>query len=586
MRRKADSRRADKASPEHNAQKAHFSQLYQLTKPLFVSSNVRKAARAWAVVLISLSFAVAGVQVLMSYVGRDFMTAIANKDRDGFWHNFLLYLGSFAIAVPIGVYYRYVEHRLALLWRRWLTQHLTMRYFSNRAYYKLRGVGGLDNPDQRITEDVRNFTTHSLTFFLILLNSTVTLVAFTGVVWSISPKLVAVLFGYAFVGTAMSILIGRRLVRLQYEQYQREADLRYSLVRVRDNAESIAFYRGEKRENRDVMARLSSVVENTLRIIAWVRNLGIFSTTYNYAALVLPAIVVAPMFMRGEVEFGVVTQSAVVFAQVLAALSMVITQFEGLSQYAAGVARLGNLWNSLDEHDAEEAREAEDPSIDVEEARKLRLEALTVKTPDGEKTLVSDLDLELKSGDSVLVMGESGSGKSSLLRTIAGLWQSGEGSIARPALKNIMFLPQRPYMVPGTLRDQFLYPAASGNEKDEDLEEVVERVRLGDVLERVDGNLDAAVDWANVLSLGEQQRVSFARLFLHKPLIAFLDEATSALDEANEKHLYAELKRSGISFISVGHRSTLKKFHRWLLQLGRGGATELGPTDARKAKKG
>ncbi len=550
-------------------------QFWIISKAFFASER-RKKARGFLFMLLGMSLAVGAVQVLMSYAGRDFMNAIAKKDPTAYWRMLWLYLGTFALAVVIGVYYRWVEERLALLWREWMAQHLVKRYFNNRAYYRLRGSESIDNPDQRISEDVRNFTASSLSFLLIGLNSLVTLIAFIGVLWAISGTLVALLIGYAVVGTAVSILIGRRLVGLHYRQYEKEANFRYGLVRVRDNAESIAFYRGEKREHLDLFNRLTLAVGNMRKIITWNRNLGFFTNSYNYVALVLPIMIVAPMFMRGEVELGVVTQSAGAFAQVLAAVSLIITQFGIISAYLAGVQRLGNLWDNLDEHDAEEERIINEANLELDdESRFIRLDKMTVRTPDGMKTLVTDLSFELRKRQSVLIMGASGTGKSSVLRTIAGLWSSGSGSLERPTLSDLMFLPQRPYMVQGSLRDQLLYPYPGRAVSDEEIHRIVEEVNLADVFARVDGDLDRAVDWTNILSLGEQQRVAFARLFLHLPKFAFLDEATSALDEANQDRLYALLKSSGVGYISVGHRTTLIEHHERLLELDSSGSWEI-----------
>ena len=552
-----------------------WRQFWNISKAFFASRQQRKA-QGYLAVLLTLALSVGAVQVLMSYVGRDFMTAIAKKNADAYWRLLGLYLGTFALAVPLGVYYRWTEQRLALLWREWLAQHLMKRYFNNRAYYRLRGSEGIDNPDQRISEDVRNFTANSLSFLLIILNAGVTLVAFLGVLWGISATLVAVLFAYAIAGTALSILIGSRLVRLHYQQYRREADFRYGLVRVRDNAESIAFYRGESREQTDLVSRLKAVVLNYIVIIAWNRNLAFFTTSYNYAALVLPIAVVAPMFMRGEVEFGVVTQAAGAFAQVLAAVSLIITQFEGLSTYLAGVQRLGTLWDNLDDFDADEERVAREATQQLDEdSRIVKLDKLTVRTPSPSKTLVQDLSFELKRTQSLLIMGASGTGKSSVLRTIAGLWPSGSGALERPPLVELMFLPQRPYMIEGNLRDQLLYPYPERKVDDETIRAVVAEVNLSDVFARVDDDLDRVLDWTNVLSVGEQQRVAFARLFLRKPRFAFLDEATSALDEENQDTLYRLLQKSGIGFISVGHRETLIPYHDRILQLEHAGAWEL-----------
>ncbi|WP_081887711.1 ABC transporter ATP-binding protein/permease [Verrucomicrobium sp. BvORR034] len=559
-------------------------QFWIITKAFFGSKSRRKA-RGFLAVLLTLSLAVGGVQVLMSYAGRDFMNDIARKDGVAYWRSLGWYLATFALAVPIGTYYRWTEERLALLWREWLTQHLIKRYFNNRAYYRLRSSPNVDNPDQRISEDVRNFTVSTLSFLLILLNSLVTLIAFTGVLWTISGTLVTILFAYAAVGTLASILIGRPLVRLSFMQYQKEADLRYGLVRVRDNAESIAFYRGEKREHLDLIERLARVVVNTRNTIFWNRNLGFFTNTFNYASLVLPLVIVAPMYIRGQVEFGVITQASGAFAQVLAAVTLIVTQFGVLSAYLAGVQRLAGLWENLDEHDAEEERIEKEAQLEVEDdSRLVKLEDVTVRTPNGDRDLVTDLSFVLKRKQSLLIMGDSGTGKSSVLRTIAGLWSSGSGSLERPALNDLMFLPQRPYMIQGTLRDQLLYPYPQLGLSDEEISAVMEKVNLSDIFARVDNDLNRIVDWTNVLSIGEQQRVAFARLFLRRPKFAFLDEATSALDEDNQEHLYELLRKSGIAYISVGHRNTLIRHHDHMLHLDPSGRWEI-KSAAELAKK-
>ncbi|WP_295456720.1 ABC transporter ATP-binding protein/permease [uncultured Thiodictyon sp.] len=567
---------ADPPTEQHTEFRTLARQLWTISK-VFFASEVRYKALRFTIILLTLSLCVGGVQVLMSYVARDFMSAIAEKDVPAYWKWLWWYLGTFAAAVPLGVYYRWTEERLALLWREWMATHLIKRYFNNRAYYRLRGSASIDNPDQRISEDVRNFTATSLSFMLITLNAGVTLIAFLGVLWTISSTLVCVLFVYAVAGTGLSILIGRRLIGLNYRQYQKEADFRYSLVRVRDNAESIAFYRGEPRERGDLIGRLGAAVLNMLSIIGWNRNLAFFVTSYNYAAIVLPVVIVAPLFMRSEVEFGVVTQSAGAFAQVLAAVSLIITQFERLSAYLAGVQRLGMLWDDLDEFDAEEDQPAPADSQEVkDDSRTVKLDKLTVCTPDAaKKILVTELSFELRRNQSLLIMGASGTGKSSVLRTIAGLWPISSGSLARPPLRDIMFLPQRPYMIDGNLRDQLLYPYPERNVSDAQIIAVVGKVNLADVLDRVDHDLDRVLDWINVLSVGEQQRVAFARLFLRAPAFAFLDEATSALDEDNQARFYQLLKDSRIGFISVGHRTTLIKYHERVLQLHRSGSWKI-----------
>ncbi len=542
----------------------------------FFTGGAKRQARLWLAALLGLCLAVGVVQVFLSYTMRDFITALSQRDRVGWVRGIWKFIAVCFVSVPVGVLYRYSQERLSLAWRRWLTQILIKRYFFNRAYYRIRASETVDNPDQRIAEDVKLFTTGVLNFFLVIVNSLVTLAAFLGVLWAVSGKLVGILFIYATVGTVVSMLFGRRLVGLYFNQYQKEATFRYGLVRVRDAAESIAFFRGEKREHRDLIARLDDALENSFWIIGWTRNLGFFANSYNYLALIIPGLVVGPMFIRGTVEFGVVTQAEGAFASVLAAVSIIIAQIEGLSSFTAGIRRLGDLWDNLDEFDAEDAREAEESKSEInEEALQLKLTDITVQTPRGDKTLTQHLSLQLPRRGSLLVMGESGSGKSSLLRTIAGLWAPCGGAIDRPAQKHLIFLPQKPYMVPGNLRAQLMYPLNEDDANDEAITAIVADVNLGDIFARVGGDLNKVVDWANVLSLGEQQRIAFARLFLKKPAIAFLDESTSALDEENERFLYEKLRASGIAFVSVGHRSTLKTYHDRLLLIKNDGSSEI-----------
>jgi len=551
----------------------------QLAKAFFLQEK-RRETRVFGVILLFLCGVVGLVQLLVSYAGRNFITSLTQRDAVGFYRNLWIYLATFALAIPVGVLYRYSAERLALLWRQWMTHILVNRFFFNRAYYRLCHSDRVDNPDQRISEDVRSFTTGVLGYMLTAINSGVTLCAFTGVLFTISWKLPIVLMCYACVGTFLSIFIGKRLVGLHFQQYQKEANFRYALVRVRDNAESIAFFRGEKREHRDLMGRFGKVVNNTLLIIGWNLTLGFFTNSYNYIALIVPLLVVGPMFMRGAIEYGVVTQAEGAFAQVLMALSVIVAQFEGLSGFAAAIKRLGDLWDELDEYDIEDANAERETEIAVNDgARRLSLNDLTVQTPNHGKTLTRGLNFTLPPGKSVLIMGESGSGKSSLLRTIAGIWQSGKGTIERPNINHLIFLPQRPYMLQGNLRAQLAYPQNEEGADDQLIKEALQKVNLTEVLDRVDGDLGRVEDWTNMLSLGEQQRISFARIFLRNPQIAFLDEATSALDEPNEQLLYKNLLKLGISFVSVGHRSTLKPYHDFLIVLSKDGGVEISELD-------
>ncbi|MCW1885426.1 ABC transporter ATP-binding protein/permease [Luteolibacter flavescens] len=556
-----------------------WKQLWRLIRPYFFG---RTWPRAWIQLgtLVTLSVAVTWVAIFSLRVMRDVMTALEKQDTVGFQRALWIYIGTFAASIPLAAFYRYVEERLALNWRDFLSRTFMIRYFYNRAYYRLHGHEEIDNPDQRISEDAKNFTTTSLSFTLLVINSVIQILGFARELWMISGTLVAVLIGYAAFGTLMSFLIGRRLIGLNYLQYEREANLRYGLVRVRDNAESIAFYRGERKELRDLRRRLGGVVGNMSVLIRWNRNLAFFTTGYNSLALILPLAIVAPLFLQGKVEFGTITQAMGAFAAFLAAVSLFITQFERLSAFAAGVTRLGSLWEFLDERDVEDDLEVEvEEHIEIsEESRTITLDGLTVETPDRGRTLLRDLSFQLEPGQSLLIMGESGSGKSSLLRTIAGLWNSGDGKIGRPPYRSMMFLPQRPYMVPGSLRTQLDYPEARRNTDPATLQEVLETVNLPDLAKRVEGDFDREADWANMLSLGEQQRLSFARLLMKRPAVAFLDESTSALDEPNEELLYRYLQEHRYTYVSVGHRSTLLKYHDWLMRIGKDGAWEITKT--------
>lgn len=549
--------------------------LIRISGAFFLSGSQREA---WllATVILLLCLLVGASQVLISYVGRNFINSLAQRDAIRFYKDLWIYVAAFAVAIPIGVSYRYAAERFALLWREWMTNVLVRRYFFHHAYYHLRSSNRLDNPDQRIAEDVKSFTTGVLGYLLTVLNSVITLICFIGILWSVSWRLPLGLIIYTSLGTLLSILIGKRLVGLHFKQYQKEADFRYALIRVRENAESIAFFRGEKREHRHLLLSFKEVVSNTLGIIGWNRNLGFFTSSYNYIALIIPLIIVGPMYMGGAVEFGVVTQSEGAFAQVLVALSVIISQFEGLSAFAASIKRVGQLWDELDDQDSEDALlERTSPLPFDENDLILKLTDLTVQTPDGDKQLTRKLNLALRPGNSLLIMGASGTGKSSLLRTIAGLWQSGGGSVERPQLNHLMFLPQRPYMVQGNLREQVVYPQNDEGIDDDLIRDALKKVNFSELVDRVGGDFKRIMDWTNVLSLGEQQRVSFARIFLHKPALAFLDESTSSLDEVNERLLYQNLQELGISFVSVGHNSTLKEFHDYLLVLNNDGTVKL-----------
>jgi len=547
---------------------------WSIAYPYWVSGD-KTRARALLAALTLLLLATTALSVIISYAVRDFMTALSEKDVQAFGNSMLIGLIVFIIATPISTLFEYTRRLLGVYWRKWLTEKFLTDYFSNRAYFKISHNADIDNPDQRISQDVSSFTSTSLDFLTEILSSIIQLIVFIGVLWSISRLLVFLLVCYAVIGTIVVVLFGKKLINLNFLQLKREADLRYGLVHVRNNAESIAFFGGEKLEGLQIRNRLTQAIDNFLNLIAWQRNLAYFTFGYQYLIQILPLVVMAPLYFEDQIKFGVVTQAGGVFATVLASLTLIVSRIESLSQFAAGISRLQTFKTALNQ-DVSNATHPEDigastssnslPQITLLESPKLALENVTLYTPKRERALLVDASLEVSPGGGLIILGPSGSGKSSILRAFSGLWTTGEGRIYRPPLSEIIFLPQRPYMILGTLRDQLQYPALDRQNSEEELHAVLKTVNLENLPDRV-GGLDTVRPWIEYLSLGEQQRLAFARLLLMKSRFAMLDESTSALDDENEARLYEILKRTGTTFVSVGHRKNLIQYHESTLEL-------------------
>jgi len=551
-----------------------FKQFWAIAKSYW-SSEEKWRARGLLLAVVLLSLGYTGLSVLLNNKRGVLISALSAHDEARFWQTILVFTGTLVVYAPLYAGYVYLRDRLGVEWRQWLTSYSIDRYFQNRAFYNLNyAEANIDNPDQRIAEDIKNFTHESLTLLLAVVDSLLAIGAFTSVLWGISQPLILFLVVYALLGTLTTVgVFGKPLMRLNFERLKTEADFRFSLVRVRENAEAIAFYQGEQYESARIKGRFGEVFDNFKRLIFWELNLNILTNAYEFIPFILPAIVVAPGIFAGELEVGKVTEAQGAFIRVFFSLNLIVARFQSLATVGAGVERLYTFLESVEnshlsahQPDGTEQTKIEtkitNPADPIEQ--RLEIAAMTLQTPNRQRTSIEGLSLKLSPGQGLLVRGPSGCGKSSLLRAILGLWDTGTGTIVRPPLEQMLFLPQRPYMVLGTLRDQLLYPHMDTSIGDAYLSQILIQVNLPD-LEQQHGGFNTEQNWAQVLSLGEQQRLIFARLLLNKPRYAILDEATSALDAQNEKQLYQQLKNSGMTFLSVGHRESLSDYHQSIL---------------------
>jgi vitamin B12/bleomycin/antimicrobial peptide transport system ATP-binding/permease protein len=516
----------------------------------FAHSEVRGRAAVLAVSLVVLMLSVNGLNVANSYVGRDFMTAIEQRSFATFMAKALLYAGVFALSTAVAVLLRFCEERLALLWREWITRRLIGAYFTDRLYQRLNEADGIHNPDQRIADDARSFTATTISFLLMLLNGTFTIIAFSGVLWSISSLLFVVAVAYALAGTALTVAFGRPLVDLNYAQSDREAELRAELVRVREHADSIVLNADEGMLHAHALRAVAALVANTRRIIAVNRNVSFFTTGYSYGIQLIPALIVGPLFIRGQVEFGVISQSAMAFSHLLGAFSLVVTQFGSISSYAAVLARLRALVDAAGWSEA--APSASGLEI-VDGSERLTWQGLTLLAPETDELLIAKLSATVEPGSRWLVTGPNATAQTALLRATAGVWRSGEGRILRP--KKTLFLPESPYLPASTLAE-LLTPSGVDVADSEAgrIARLLEPLGLAELIERAGGS-DREMDWERLLSLREQQLLSIARILSFAPRVAVLHEIGATLDPEHVTQVLALFAEANAAIVMVAQKS-------------------------------
>jgi len=556
-----------------NTARNFLRDIWRIAKPYWFSED-RWPGRGLLAVIVAMSLGLVFINVLINKWNNAFYDTLQNRDLPGFYHQLGIFCLLALAYIVVAVYQLYLRQMLEIRWRRWLTNSVLERWLADRAYYALQLRGGdTDNPDQRIADDIGDFVGQTLTLTLGFLESVVTLASFIGILWGLSGALSFTLGGfgvnvpgymvwtalvYAIIGSYLTMRVGRPLISLNFNQQRYEADFRFSLVRLRENAEGVALYRGEKDEGKVLENRFGHVVSNWWAIMKRRKRLSWLVTGYGQAAVIFPFLAAAPRYFSGALQLGGLMQTASAFGQVQGALSWFVDAYTELAAWRATVDRLTTFTRAIEEARlAQSGTDAPDLAKGPDDV--LRIEDLSLALPDG-GPLLAGVRLELRPGERVLIGGPSGAGKSTLLRAIAGLWRHGQGKIELPATGSALFMPQKPYLPMSDLRSVVSYPMPAGGFTDDALREALTACGL----ERLTGQLDDARYWAQQLSPGEQQRLAFARMLLQKPDWLFLDEATSAVDEAGEKELYSLLlqRLPHAAVLSVGHRRSLLPFHQ------------------------
>jgi vitamin B12/bleomycin/antimicrobial peptide transport system ATP-binding/permease protein len=557
--------------------------VWRIAIPYFRSED-RIAGCSLLAAVIAMELASVGFDVLINQWRNRFYNSLQEKDWEGFVREMVVFCVLAAFTVLLSVYQTYLNQWLQIRWRRWMTTRYLGAWMHEANYYRMQLQGeAADNPDQRLTDDVKSFVGQTLGIGVGLLGSIVSLASFVVILWGLSAAAPFFVYGhdlsipgylvwgaliYAIFGTALTQWIGSPLVHLNFQQERYEADFRFNLVRVRENTEQIALLKGESAERERLLGRFGSVVANWYGIMSRTKRLTGFTSSYAQAAVVFPFILCAPAYFAGKILLGALMQTAEAFGKVQDALSFFVAAYRTLAEWRAVIARLDGFELSIKNSVELTTRK---PSIEVEAsdtADAISIDQLLVELPNGEP-LVTANGFSISGGDRILLTGPSGAGKSTLFRAIAGIWPFGSGSVTIPAHARLMMLPQRPYFPIGTLKDAIVYPAQTDVFNDQRVRDALVAVGLPKLAPR----LDEDAHWNRMLSLGEQQRLGVARALLHAPQYLFLDEATASLDEAAEARLYRLLEERlpATTVVSIGHRSTLAAFHTRSVALTRDG---------------